>query len=102
MATYQEIYELLTTESALRNKIQVAVIIAAEAIRSEDVGTTNHANRLIWAAQAFENPNGMTTKMLTAVLAANKDVTVEQIKTAADSVVQSNVDSAVDLFATGS
>ena len=101
MAAYEEIHALFTGESALRNRVQVAVIVAAEAIRSEDGATENHANRLIWAASAFENPTGMANRLLMAVLAANKDATVEQITGASDAAVQSNVNAAIDLFATG-
>ena len=45
MATYAELMTLFNY-NPLANKIVVACIVAAEAIRSEDPATTNHANRL--------------------------------------------------------
>jgi len=101
MATYDEIRFLFANDS-IRNKIEVAVIVAAESIRNEDAGTPNHANRLIWAKEAFTNPLGTATKMFMALLAANKDLTVEQIAGASDVAIQTKVDAAVDVFADGS
>ena len=101
MAAYNELYQLFAN-SALRNKVRVAVIVAAEAIRNEDDTTNNHANRLIWAAQAFAGPNTVADKMLLALLAANKDVETSAITGASDATIQTQVDATVDLFATGS
>lgn len=101
MATYEELHGLMQGKSALRNKIAVAVVVAAETIREEDAGTENHANRLLWAAQAFNAPNALAERMLMAVLAANKSVSVATIETASDDTLQTAVDNAVDLFATG-
>ena len=101
MATYDELRTLFG-DDPLRNKIEVAVIVAAEAIRGEDANTPNHDNRLVWAKQAFDNPQGAATKMLMALLAANKDATVAQIQSATDEAIQTKVDAAVDVFADGS
>lgn len=101
MATYTEIRQLYASDS-LRNLIEVAVIVAAEAIRTEDAGTANHANRLLWAKQAFDNPLGVAQKMLMALLAANKASTVAQITQASDATIQTAVNNAVNVFADGS
>lgn len=100
MATYNELYGL-RNNSELRNKVVVAVIVAAETIRNEDGGTPNHANRLLWAAQAFANPLPLGQQILWALLAANKDNAVPAIEGASDEVIQAAVDAVVDLFATG-
>ena len=101
MASYLELRSLFGN-GELRNKLDVAIVIAAEAIRNEDVGTTNHANRLTWAKAAFNNPRSKADEMLMALLAANKDLTVAQIEEATDSAIQTRVDAAVDVFADGS
>lgn len=101
MATYTELHSLFTGQSELKNKLGVAVIVAAEAIREEDIITTNHANRLLWAASAFSNPRGVAGQMFMAVLAANKTATLAAITGASDEAIQENVDAVVDLFATG-
>lgn len=100
MATYLELYALQSND-ALRNKIRVAVIIAAETIRTEDGGTANHANRTVWAADVFANPTREADRMRWAVLASNKDNATSAILSATDAQIQTAVDDAVDLFATG-
>jgi len=100
MATYLELYSVQTND-ILRNKIRVAVIIAAETVRTEDSGTANHANRALWAAGVFENPSPEADRMRWAVLAANKDNETAEILGATDAQIQTAVDAAVDLFATG-
>jgi len=101
MATYAELRGLFNN-TELQNKIEVACIVAAETIRGEDPGTTNHTNRLVWAKQTFNAPRNMSEKMLMAVLAANKDLTTAAILAATDAAIQTNVNAAVDVFADGS
>ena len=100
MATYAELFGL-KNDSALRNRVTTACIVAAEVIMNEDGGTSNHANRLVWAAAVFAGPASEANRMFMAVLAANKDVAVAQIQSASDAAIQTNVDDHVDLFATG-
>lgn len=99
MATYAELLSI-SENSTLKNKIRVAVIVAAEAVRTEVNTTPNHANRLIWAKSVFQHPNGEADRMLWAVLAQNKDLTTAQITSATDAQVQTAVNNAVDVFAT--
>ena len=101
MATYLELMGLFGHNDLLV-KTEVACIIAAESIRSEDPGTTNHANRLIWAKKAFENPRAIRNQMLMAMLAANSDLDVSVITGATDAQIQAKVDAAIDVFADGS
>lgn len=101
MATYTELLELRRAFSPLRNKVQVAVVIAANAIRTEDPATDNHANRLVWSRGVFENSEREADRMCWAVLAANKDLDLPAIQGASDSAVQTQVDAAVNHFATG-
>lgn len=100
MATYIELFST-QSDQALFQRVTTACIIAAETIRSEGDGVTNHPNRAIWAADVFANPRHEARRMMWAVLAANKDNTVAQITGATDIQIQTAVDSAVDLFATG-
>lgn len=100
MATYAELLSIAGGAQSLKDKIRVACVIAAEQIRTEDVGVANHANRLVWAKSVFENPSVQVERMLWAVLAQNKTLTTAQITGASDAAVQSAVDSAVNVFAT--
>lgn len=101
MATYNELRQLFS-HGDLHNRVEVACVIAAEAIRNESDQTANHANRLKWAQTAFENPRGVADKILMSLLAANKAAAVGSITGASDATVQSAVDAAVNLFADGS
>ena len=103
MASYSELLDIATTGvgSALRDKIKVAVLVSCDKIRLENSGTTNHANRLLWAKATVENPGAAADKMLWAVLAQNRSFTSIQITDATDAAVQTAVDNAVDLLAQG-
>lgn len=100
MATYTELFGLRANDS-LRNKIIVACIIAAEAIRNEAAETANHANRLVWAAAVFASPTSEAERMLWAVLAQNAAQSVATITGATDAAIQTAVNGAVNVFATG-
>lgn len=100
MATYSELRALFNHRD-LQNKVQVACIIAAEAIRGESDQTANHANRLTWAKATFANPDAMAERILMSILAAYKTSTTATILGASDSAIQTAVDAAVNLFADG-
>jgi hypothetical protein len=100
MATYAELLTASSNE-VLINKIRVAVVIAAETVRTEAGTTPKHAERLVWAKQVFANPDAEARRMIWAVLAQNKAVTLAAIIGATDAAVQTAVDAAVDVFATG-
>ena len=100
MATYTELFGIIH-DSALRNKITVAVGVAADAIWDEDPETENHVNRLLWAAQVFTDPVSMARRIMWAVIIANRAQSVGNIQGADDSTIQANVDAIVNLFATG-
>lgn len=100
MATYAELFDL-RSHSALKNRVSVGCIIAAEVIRGEDSGTANHTNRLTWAKAVFENPEHESTRMLWALLAANNTLTVAQLTGVTDANLQTSINNAVNLFASG-
>lgn len=100
MATYTDLYEIANNNTLL-DKFTAAVAVQAEAIRTENGATTNHANRLIWAKQAFTDPRAMALKMTWPILAQNAGVTKAQILAASDATILTAVASAVDVFATG-
>ena len=100
MATYEELYNL-QSDNSFRNKVAVAVGVAADAIRQEDPVTDNHDNRVIWAKQAFEEPARMAERVHFSVLIANKEQSVVNIQTASDVAIQANVDAVIDIFAQG-
>ena len=101
MASYMEL-KTLFGHSDLQDKVEVACIVAAEAIRVETPEPPNHADRVVWAKRCWASSTAVRDELLKAVLAANKDQSVEDIIGAADSAIQARVDAAVDVFADGS
>jgi len=101
MATYIELRQLYN-HGDLTNRIEVACIIAAETIRTEDAATANHINRLAWAKQTFSSTRRAAEQMLMALLAANRTLTTAQLTSVSDEDLQTAVDNAVDIFADGS
>lgn len=98
MATYTALVAEAGTD-VLRQQIKMAIAASAFTITNE-VGTTpNHANRLIWAKNALANPDAEVNRVVWYVLAANAGQTIAAINAATDATVQTNVDAAVNLFA---
>jgi hypothetical protein len=102
MALYTELYQLALSDSTLRSRATVACVIAANTVRTEDPGVANHANRLLWAADALKHPAAWGERMLWAALAQNAGSTVAQIQGASDATLQTAINNTIDLFATGS
>lgn len=97
MASYAELLTLSESE-ALRNKVRVACVIAAEKVRVEAAAVPNHAARLVWAKAVYAAPDTVAQRMLWAVLAQNQAVNSTTILAATDATVQAAVDAAVDVF----
>ena len=100
MATYAELLQA-SSNPAVINKIRVAVVIAAEVVRTEATNVPNHTNRLLWAKQVYAHPDTEAQRMIWAVLAQNKDAALGDITGASDVAVQGAVNAAIDVFATG-
>jgi len=98
MATYDEVATFYS-QSIHENKIRVAIADVALRISIELDTVPNHAARLQWAAKAFSDPGGESNRFLIGVLTANRTATPTQIENATDTVIQSNVDALVDIFA---
>lgn len=97
MATYQELYDL-GSNSALRNKIAVAVAIKAQTILDEASPTVAEVE---WAKEALNAPLREADILMHYVLAANRAATTGQIVGATDSAIQTNVNAAVDKIISG-
>ena len=99
MATFLELRGLFN-DVALRNRVEVAVIIAANNIAQNS--TAESDERLTWAKNALNAPGREADKALLVALAVNSTAAVAQIQGASDAALQTNVDSAVDVLAIGS
>ena len=98
MANYAELLQA-SVNDVLRQKIRVACVIAAEKVRIEAETVPKHTERLAWAKAVFANPETEGNRMIWAVLAQNSSATLASITGASDSLVQTAVDAAVNVFA---
>lgn len=97
MATYKEIYDL-RSNSDLRNKIAVAVLVKAQALLDLTTPTTK---QVAWARDAISNPDGVAQPLLNYLLAKYDGLTVVQINGSPDSTIQTAVNSVVDAIIAG-
>lgn len=97
MASYAELYDL-RSNSALRNKIAVAVAKKAQLL----IDSANPSNaQITWANSALTSPTAKAETLLTYLLAANSAASVGQIQGVADADVQAAVNAAVDKLIAG-
>ena len=93
MATLQQIYNVAHS-SLLAPRVAGALYKAAASIRAEDAGTTNHANRLLWAnAVMKEDHAGPMVKRFLVYCAQNAT-----IATAGAEATDNDIDYVVALF----
>ncbi len=90
MATYPEL-RLEFSNDDLRHRVEVAVIIAAEAELSASPGSVNGR---AWGLKAMRDTAGWGKTAFISVLASNKNSSVDTIQGASDATIQSNVDAA--------
>lgn len=98
MATYLELRNLFN-DAPLRNRVTVAVAIAAQGIIAN--AGTETATRIAWAQRALRSPEAEGASALVYALAANNALTVAQISAATDVALQAAIDAAVNGLATG-
>ena len=96
MATYDELYAL-RSNTALRNRIRVAVTKKAQALIA--LAAPSNA-QLVWARDALNSPESKADAIFAYLLAANSAATVSQIETATDATIQGHVDAAADKLLT--
>ena len=101
MATLSEI-EAVWADDTLRAKVEAALTLVAETVRTEDEATANHANRIKLAKKVFDTPQQFAEDFLRAMVAQNADLAVASITGASDSAIENNVAAAWDVFADGS
>ena len=95
MATYQELMDC-SNDSGLRQRMAVACVIAAEAIRTNGSVT---ATQLNWARSVYSNPGEVADKMMWPVLAQNAAAAKALILGATDAALLTAVNAAVAVFA---
>lgn len=92
MADYIELFNL-ASDGDLKQRVATALVIAAEAKLKNGAATANEHN---WAAAVIQQPMSKAREAINPVLAANKGLTVANIKGASDAAIQINIDAIVD------
>jgi hypothetical protein len=94
MATLAEIANLAQDESFI-SRIAAAIGKAATDVINEDPGTTNHANRLLWAKAAMADIDGLASEYAWTIVqnATIQTSGVEATDNDIQFVVNSNVNS---------
>lgn len=86
----------LVKDGAFTNKLQMAIWIAAAAVKSEPAGTPNHANRLIWAKKAVKKDSDPDEMRTVAINASANDAIGAAGAQATDADIQFVVNSLID------
>lgn len=95
MASYLELIDVYDN-AEFRKRVMVACVVSAEIIRAEPVNTPKHAERVVWAKDAYLDPATAAKGLVWSVLAQNKQFTTQQILGATDSALQAAVNVAID------
>ena len=92
MANYTELSEL-KSDPAIGSKVETAIAIKCQAIIDDVEATTEEKT---WAKAVIQDPKSKVNSIMWSLLVDNKDATIEQIQSASDASVQTNVNDAID------
>jgi hypothetical protein len=98
MASYAEIFDLLTRDGALMSRTSIALLVAADSIRANGSATVA---RQKWATMVLANPRAYAPSALALALVQNRNVSVAELQGASDAALQSAVDGAVAMLVAG-
>lgn len=105
MATLTEVQAAAAGGTGTATKVLGACLMAAQAVIYEAGATDNHANRLLWAREVFNDLPGVGADMLKAVVALAQGnvptVTAAELADLPDATIQDYVNAAINTFATG-
>jgi hypothetical protein len=97
MATLSEIYGIRYDNTNLKKKVTSAVAKSAADVIAEDPGTTNHADRLVWARSTILN-TPQAAEVMMWYIAQNASINASP-DTATDNDILFVVNSVIDLIA---
>lgn len=98
MASYAELFDLLTRDGALMSRTSIALLVAADAIRANVSATVAQQK---WATAVLSNPRAYAPSALALALVQNRNLSVAQLTSASDASLQSAVDGAVTMLVAG-
>lgn len=97
--SYLEMYNLISSDGDLWRKAAIACFKAAVDVINEDPGTSNHANRVIWANQVFTDPIVKAKEMKYGIL---QNATVQTLgNSTTDNDIQFVVNGLINSYAKG-
>jgi hypothetical protein len=103
--TLQQIYTLRYSTTGVYNRVVGACLKAAAAIINESAGTSNHANRLIWANACLSDPH-VKARQIMSEISLNATIQTAYNPASANEGVTDNdlefvTNSSIDKYATG-
>ena len=97
-----DVYHAAVADGEIKQSFIGAMIVAASQVLTEDPATSNHANRLLWAAAVQADPQTEGGTMWRAAMSST--TVVDAIKAdnpIADGAIQTVCDNLIDSVATG-
>jgi hypothetical protein len=95
--TYLQMYDLAVQSSELKNRTKVALSDAIPDVFNEDAGTTNHAERYVWAQYASNNLEQVRDQFMWFIVA--HPMIEADGEAISDSDLKAVVSSFIDMFA---
>lgn len=100
MATYVELFTL-QSDATLLQRVTSALNVASVTVFEESGSTPGHDRRVLFAKAIVSNQTNTAQAMLKFLLGKFNANTVAQIQGATDAQLQTEVNAAINLFATG-
>jgi len=97
MATYTELYTI-AGDAALHERIQIALVIVADNIRTEAVDTPYHKERIRWAKEVIYTASSMAVPVALALVAQFKDSTVLQLESVSDAQLLNAIENTLGIL----
>lgn len=97
MAEYIELYDV-RANTTLMNRLTVASMISAQRLIDKVTPTVDEIN---FATDVLANPDNTAGSVMNYVIGKNNTSSISQILTASDTVLQSQVDTAIDAIIAG-
>lgn len=98
MATLNDLYDALQNQTfeQLRRKIEVAVLIKAQAVLA--AADTEPEERVVWAKRAIDNMGNESRVVLNYLIGLNNSQTVNNLANDTDNTIKTSVNTAINVI----
>ena len=99
MALTYQVIGAAADDDAFKQRVKGYLGIAGASVFSESVGTTNHANRLIWAEAVLADPSLWASRLSVLVAGQHVAGSASTLATLTDTNIQTAVDGLINYAA---